>query len=50
MSNFLMKFFEDNCVKLLIIIIIQKIAPQAKSGKYFQIWLFPDLGGKLAVF
>ena len=27
-------------------IIIQKIAPQAKSGKYFQIWFFPHLGGK----
>ena len=27
-------------------IIIQKIAPQAKSGKYFQIWFSPDLGGK----
>ena len=25
---------------------IQKIAPQAKSGKYFQIWFFPDLAGK----
>ena len=27
-------------------IIIQKIAPQAKSGKYFQIWFFPRFGGK----
>ena len=27
-------------------IIIRKIAPQAKSGKYFQIWLFPLFGGK----
>ena len=27
-------------------IIIQKIAPQAKSGKYYQIWFFPDLGEK----
>ena len=25
---------------------IQKIAPQAKSGKYFQIWFFPRFGGK----
>ena len=27
-------------------IIIQKIAPQAESGKYFQIWFFPRFGGK----
>ena len=27
-------------------VIIQKIAPQAKSGKYFQIWFFPRFGGK----
>ena len=27
-------------------IIIQKIAPQAKSGKYYQIWFFPRSGGK----
>ena len=27
-------------------IIIQKIAPQAKSGKYYQIWFFPRFGGK----
>ena len=26
--------------------IIQKIAPQAKSGKQFQIWFSPDLGGE----
>ena len=32
------------------IFIMQKIAPQAKSEKYFQIWFFPDLGGKMAVF
>ena len=25
---------------------IQKIAPQAKSGKYFQIWFFPQFEGK----
>ena len=30
----------------LYIIIIQKIAPQAESGKYFQIWFFPLFGGK----
>ena len=33
-----------NCC--LYIIIIQKIAPQAESGKFFQIWFFPDLGEK----
>ena len=27
-------------------IIIQKIAPQAKCGKYYQIWFFPRFGGK----
>ena len=27
-------------------IIIQKIAPQAKSGKYFKIWVLPRFGGK----
>ena len=27
-------------------IVIQKIAPQAKSGKFFQIWFFPRFGGK----
>ena len=30
----------------LLLVCYQKIAPQAKSGKYFQIWFFPDLGGK----
>ena len=25
---------------------MQKIAPQAKSEKYFQIWFFPRFGGK----
>ena len=28
------------------ILVIQKIAPQAKSGKYYQIWFFPRFGGK----
>ena len=32
--------------KIIYYIIIQKIASQAESGKYFQIWFFPDLGGK----
>ena len=27
-------------------IIIQKIAPQAESGNYFQIWFFPPIWGK----
>ena len=27
-------------------IIIPKIAPQAKSGKYYQIWFFPRFGGE----
>ena len=32
-------------------IIIQKITPQAKSGKYFQIWFFPPIWGeKMAAF
>ena len=30
---------------LLVYFIIQKIAPQAKSGKYFQICFFPRFGG-----
>ena len=30
--------------------IIQKITPQARSGKYFQKCFFPDLGEKMAVF
>ena len=31
---------EENCC---LYIIIQKIAPQAESGKFFQIWFFPQL-------
>ena len=34
------------CRNCCLYIIIQKIAPQAKSGKYFQIWFFPRFGGK----
>jgi len=30
----------------IVACIIQKIAPQAKSGKFFQIWFFPRFGGK----
>ena len=31
---------------LALYIIIQKITPQAESGKFFQIWFFPRFGGK----
>ena len=34
------------CRNCCLYIVIQKIAPQAKSGKYFQIWFFPRFGGK----
>ena len=34
------------CRNCCLYIIIQKIAPQAKSGKYVQIWFFPWFGGK----
>ena len=30
----------------LLLVCYQKIAPQAKSGKYFQIWFFPPFRGK----
>ena len=39
-------FNQSECRNCCLYIIIQKIAPQAKSGKYFQIWFSPDLGGK----
>ena len=39
-------FNQSECRNCCLYIIIQKIAPQAKSGKYFQIWLFPRFGGK----
>ena len=32
--------------KLLLVFHHSEIAPQAKSGKYFQIWFFPRFGGK----
>ena len=38
-------FLYRNC---RLYIIIQKIAPQAESGKYFQIWFFPPIWGKMA--
>ena len=37
---------QSECRNCCLYIIIQKIAPQAKSGKYFQIWFFPRFGGK----
>ena len=39
-------FNQSECRNCCLYIIIQKIAPQAKSGKYFQIWFFPRFGGK----
>ena len=30
----------------LLLVCYQKIAPQAKSGKYFQIWFFPRFRGE----
>ena len=43
-------FNQSECRNCCLYIIIQKIAPQAKSGKYFQIWFFPRFGGKMAAF
>ena len=37
---------QSECRSCSLYFIIQKIAPQAKSGKYFQTWFSPDLGGK----
>ena len=34
------------CRNCRLYINIQKIAPQAEAGKYFQIWFFPLFGGK----
>ena len=39
-------FNQSECRNCCLYIIIEKIAPQAKSGKYFQIWFFPRFGGK----
>ena len=39
-------FNQSECRNCCLYIIIQKIAPQAKSGKYFQIWFFPRFGEK----
>ena len=37
---------QSECRNCCLYIIIQKIEPQAKSGKYFQIWFSPRFGGK----
>ena len=48
----LMKFhwsginWQSECRNCCLYIIIKKIASQAKSGKYFQIWFFPRFRGK----
>ena len=39
-----MFFNQSECRNVCLYNIIQKIAPQAKSGKFFQIWFSPDLG------
>ena len=39
-------FEQSECRNCCLYIIIQKIAPQAESGKFFQIWFFPRFGGK----
>ena len=38
-------FNQSECRNCCLYIIIQKLAPQAKSGKYFQIWFSPRFGG-----
>ena len=45
-----MFFTQSECKNCCLYIIIQKIAPQAASGKYCQIWFSPDLGRKMAAF
>ena len=42
----LLKFDLSECKNCCLYNIIQKIALQAESGTYFQIWFAPDLGGK----
>ena len=39
-------FNQSECRNCCLYIIMQKIAPQAKSEKFFQIWFFPWFGGK----
>ena len=36
-------------VACTVYVVIQKIAPRGRSGKYFQIWFFPRFGGKNGV-
>ena len=43
-------FNQSECRNCCLYIIIQKIAPQAESEKYFQIWFFPRFGGKMGAF
>ena len=44
-------FKQSGCRNCCLYIIIQKLTPQAKSGKYFQIWFFPRFrGGEMAAF
>ena len=43
-------FNQSECRNCCLYIIIQKIMPQAKSGKYFQIWFSPWFWGKMVVF
>ena len=44
-------FNQSKCRNCCLYIIIQKIAPQVKSGEYFQIWFFPPIWGeKMAAF
>ena len=38
--------YQSECRNCCLYIIIQKIASQAESGKYFQIWFFPRFWGK----
>ena len=42
-------FKQSECRNCCLYIIIQKITPQAKSEKYFQIWFFPRFGGEKIV-
>ena len=39
-------FNQSECRNCCLYVVIQKIAPQGKSGNYFQIWFFPRFGGK----
>ena len=43
-------FNRSECRNCCLYTIIQKIAPQAESGKYFQIWFSPDMGKKMGAF